>query len=159
MVMLCGFVLVHHSVVTVTGLHRGTEIGSGLTAWIQEESPVHTWAESGGVWQRPGDAGQFLLTSARAFNEADVELGSLTPSEVRIDLHGGHADGIARPDAPLTSTIRVSRGWRSGDRYAHHCRLWSEKGLSPALRSSSRDERLLGVFLRISRLGFSDADE
>jgi hypothetical protein len=159
LVLLCGFVLVHHSAVTVTGLHRSTEIGNGLTAWVQEESPVHTWAEFGGVWQRPGRAGHFLLTSARPFVEVDVELGSLTRSEVAVDFHGGRADGSARPDAPLTATLGLNHGWRSGETYAYHCRLWAERGISPAIRGGSRDERLLGVFLRIARLGFSDASE
>jgi hypothetical protein len=152
MVLLCGLVLVHHSAIVVTGLHRGTVMKSGLTAWILDESPVHTWGEAEGIWTRPGRAGTLVFTSDEAIEEAEVRLGSLVETDVELDLHGARVRGKARPDEPLSANLHLQRGWRTRDGYAYHCRLLAEKGISPALRGDSRDERYLGVFLSFTRL-------
>ena len=92
------------------------------------------------------------MTSDRPIDGTQVELGSLLVTEVALDLHGTRLRGIAQPGAPLAAILQINRGWRIGDRYAYHCRLWADRGLSPALRGNSRDERLLGVFLHFSRV-------
>ena len=55
--------------------------------------------------------------------------------------------------------LRIHGGWRTADSFAYHCRLWADKGLSPALRGGSRDERLLGVFMSLSAIDSRDASE
>jgi hypothetical protein len=132
---------------------------SGFTAWVIDEAPARIWPEKAGVWMRPGRAGSLVLTSDRPVQAVQVDLGSLLETEVSLDLQGSSLRGTARPDASVVATLRIHRGWRAGDRYAYHCRLWAEKGLSPALRGRSRDERLLGVFMSLSAIDSQDASE
>jgi len=159
MALLCGLVVVHHRVVVVTGLHRERMMRSGLKAWVVEEAPVRIWAEAGGVWMRPGEAGSLVLTSDRPVQDVRAELGSLLETRVELDLQGTHLEGTAHPRTPVVATLRMNRGWRHADTYAYHCRLWADKGLSPALRGGSRDERFLGVFLSLSEVERQGAGE
>jgi len=55
--------------------------------------------------------------------------------------------------------LRIHGGWRTADSFAYHCRLWADKGLSPALRGGSRDERLLGVFMSLSAIYSRDVSK
>jgi hypothetical protein len=93
-----------------------------------------------------------VLTIGEAIEDAEVRLGSLLETEVELDLQGARVRGTARPDAPLSATLHMQPGWATQDGYAYHCRLMAAKGLSPALRGASRDERYLGVFLSFTRL-------
>ena len=88
-----------------------------------------------------------------------VELGSLLETEVALDLQGTSLRGTARPEESVAGALRPFGGRRTADGFAYHCRLWAERGLSPALRGGSRDERLLGVFLSLSVMDSQAARE
>lgn len=108
---------------------------------------------------RPGRAGSLVLTSDRAVQSVQVDLGSLLETEVSIELQGSSLHGTAGPDASVVAALQIHGGWHANDRFAYHCRLWAERGLSPALRGSSRDERLLGVFMSLSALESQDPSQ
>ncbi|MFQ5743273.1 MAG: hypothetical protein ACE5HV_06750 [Acidobacteriota bacterium] len=153
-VVLCGGVVVHHLRVVVTGLQRGTMISSAVTAWVEDELPARAWAESTGVWVRPGRPVSLLLTSDRPLESVDVRLQALVESEVEVSLQGARLGGVAGPGQPLGGRLLPGRGWRFRNGYAYHCLLVSSRGAAPAALGSGADERVLGVFLRLKKVEF-----
>jgi len=148
----CAFVLLHHAFVVRTDRHVPTAMDSGVTAWVPDELPQVTFAESGGVWATPGAAVDFLIISPAPLESVDVALRTLVPTDVAVVVEGAGAEGPAAPGANLVARLRPAPGRDDSGGRAYHVRLRAARGAIPARLLGGEDERLLGVFLQITAM-------
>jgi len=144
----CALVLIHHVAIVRTDRHRPTPMDSGLVAWVAEELPPVAFAEAGGVWAKPGEPVDVILTSDDELGSVDVVLRVLVPAQVFASVQGAVLAGPAAPGADLVDRLRPGRGRADGPGYAYHVRLLASAGAAPADLFGGTDERHLGVFFQ-----------
>ena len=147
---VCLLVLVHHATVVRTDLHRPTVLDAGPVVWIVEELPKRAWGEAAGVWATRGRPVDFVMTTGAPLDTLDVALSVLVDAEVAAWVQGAGLSGAATPRAGRVGRLQIGPARRDGDRFAYQCRLWSNRRAAPAGLRGGADERILGVFWRVS---------